>query len=172
MAHIGAVLLALVVLAGCGGEKAKRLTSPKASATATAAPTDEKPTSTPKQVTREETAAIKGWADALRHGHLERAVRYWDIPSVAANGTDPLRLESVGDVRVFNQALPCGAKLESTERDGIYVVATFVLTERPGPGTCGSGTGERARTEFLIRHGKIKAWLRAPDPAESAGESS
>ena len=45
-----------------------------------------------------------------------------------------------------------------------FVVATFRLTERPGEGECGTGTGNRVRTAFLIRRGKIVKWLRVADP--------
>jgi hypothetical protein len=40
------------------------------------------------------------------------------------------------------------------------VTASFDLTERPGAGRCGSGTGEEASTAFVIRDGKIVEWRR------------
>ena len=39
-------------------------------------------------------------------------------------------------------------------------IATFRLTERPGPGTCGAGTGPQAQTAFVIEDGKIAEWRR------------
>jgi hypothetical protein len=48
------------------------------------------------------------------------------------------------------------------------VITTFRLTERPGAGRCGSGTGHTARTAFRIRDEQITDWLRLenaePDP--------
>ena len=46
-----------------------------------------------------------------------------------------------------------------------FVIATFRLTERPGRGRCGSGTGATARTALLVRDGHITDWLRVPDGA-------
>ena len=112
-------------------------------------------------------AVIKGWADALRAGRVEAAARYFGSPSVFFTGNGPpVELGSLADVVHANAALPCGAKLLSLSARGRYVNALFRLTNRPGPGGeggCGSGTGETARTDFLIRHGHIAQWLRAPD---------
>ena len=55
--------------------------------------------------------------------------------------------------------------------------ALFRLTGRPGLGGsgCGGGVGQTARTNFMIAHGRIVEWIRAPDdpgdngrPARSA----
>jgi hypothetical protein len=64
-----------------------------------------------------------------------------------------------------NATLPCGARLVSAEQRGRYINALFRLTGRPGPGgsDCGSGVGQTARTNFVIAHGQIVEWLRAPD---------
>jgi hypothetical protein len=117
---------------------------------------------------------IRGWADALRRGRVERAVRYFAIPSVVSNGTSPIRLTSRAEVRFFNRTLPCGAKVVRTEDTGAFVVATFRLTERPGRGRCGSGVGGEASTAFLIRRHRIVQWRRVvePGPAETPGGSA
>ena len=114
-------------------------------------------------------AVIRGWADALRHGRVERAVGYFAIPSVVSNGTAPIRLTSRADVRFFNRTLPCGAKVIRAEDTGAFVVATFRLTERPGPGRCGSGTGGEASTAFLIRRRHIVQWRRVVAPPLDLG---
>ena len=106
---------------------------------------------------------IRSWSDDLRAGEVEAAAGSWEIPSIAQNGTPPLELDSREDVVTFNEALPCGAKLIEAETQGEYTVATFELTERPGAGQCGPGTGETARTAFVIEDGKIVEWLRATD---------
>lgn len=110
---------------------------------------------------------IEGWSTALRTGHVAAAARYFRVPSVFFDGSDPpVELRSVGQIVAANAALPCGAKFLSATRQGRYINALFQLTNRAGPGGqagCGSGTGLTARTNFLIRDGRIAAWLRAPD---------
>jgi hypothetical protein len=174
-------LVVLVVLAGCGGGADGSRAGGKASPAPPARAATPSPTATPSParhrgpVTAAEEAVIRGWSDALRRGDVDAAVRFWATPAVAANGGPPVRLPTARAVRFFNETLPCGAKLLATERKSGYIVATFVLTERPGPGECGSGTGHRARTAFVLRDGKIAQWLRAPDPDEPSdapGEST
>jgi hypothetical protein len=82
-----------------------------------------------------------------------------------ANPSPFLSLQTRAAVEAFNRALPCGARLLATERgQRSLVIATFRLTERPGRGRCDTGTGDLARTAFLIRDGRIVEWLRVPDP--------
>ena len=55
-------------------------------------------------------------------------------------------------------------KLVATERGPRgFTIAPFVLTERPGPGTCGAGVGNTTRTAFRVRGGRITDWLRVQD---------
>ena len=191
MPRYAPALLLLVMLAGCGGgddKTADRLTLTTPRETATPSPSGEdqaqaspgaakgdgKPGGT-GPVTAKEKAVVRGWADALRRGDVERAVRYWRIPAIASNGGQPVRLLDRRAIRFWNTSLPCGAKLESVERDSNYVLATFRLTERPGKGRCGTGVGHKARTLFLLERGKIIQWLRASDPepaSETQGGSS
>jgi hypothetical protein len=110
---------------------------------------------------------IRGWSTALRTGHVVAAARYFHLPSVFFTGNGPpVRLSTFGQVEIANASLPCGARLLSAHREGRYVNALFRLTNRPGPGGaqgCGTGTGLTARTDFLIRGGRILQWIRAPD---------
>ena len=103
---------------------------------------------------------IDAWVTALRRGDVDAAARYFAIPSTAENGPLLLQIESLDDARRFNESLPCGARLVRAETQGQFTTATFRLTERPGPGTCGPGTGEAAETSFVIRDGKIVEWRR------------
>ena len=129
--------LALVPSAcGSGRHRRRRRRRPSAPPAAPRRP-ERKPAST------RDVAVIRGWADALRHGDVERAVGYFAIPSVVSNGTAPIRLTGRDDVRIFNRTLPCGAKVLHAEDTGAFVVATFRLTERPGPGRCGTGAAAR-----------------------------
>jgi hypothetical protein len=125
-------------------------------------------------------AVIRGWADALRHGDVTTAARYFALPSVMINGVVAggnvvvLRIHNAAQAVDANETLPCGAKLISTEMRGQYVNALFVLTGRPGPGgsTCAGGAGQTARTNFVIARGRILAWIRAPsDPGEDGSSA-
>ncbi len=172
-----ALVVVVLALTGCGGggddggggadEDRFDLTTPKAAGTGKA-DADAGETATPeprRRVTRTEVRVIKGWADALRHGRVARATAYFRVPSRVSDGRPPIELTDRSQVQLFNASLPCGARLEKTRKvDEDFVLATFVLTERPGPGRCGDGTGERARTLFYIEDGRIVQWLRAADP--------
>jgi hypothetical protein len=106
---------------------------------------------------------IKGWADELRAGDVTAASDRFAIPSVVQNGTPALRLTNRRQVEVFNQSLPCGAKLTEAISSGKYTIATFELTERPGAGRCDGGVGEFAKTAFVIHDGRITEWRRVVD---------
>ena len=121
---------------------------------------------------------IRNWADALRAGNVIAAARYFAVPSVMINGVVSggnaavFRIHNAGEAVYANETLPCGAKLISTDMRGQYVNALFELTGRSGPGgtTCGTGAGTTARTNFVIAHGRILAWIRAPsEPGDSSG---
>lgn len=114
---------------------------------------------------------IRAWADALRAGHVRTAAEYFTVPSEMINGTGPggtvpvLSIRSLHAAEEANASLPCGARLISTDQRGPYVNALFRLTGRTGPGGngCAGGSGQTARTNFLIANGRIVAWIRAPD---------
>jgi hypothetical protein len=114
----------------------------------------------------EAVRVIQAWVDELRAGHVAAAAGYFTFPSIVENGTPPVTLRTRDDALAFNRSLPCGAKLIRATPVGPYIAATFRLTERPGAGSCGSGTGNLARTAFIIREGKIAQWRRLPDPAQ------
>lgn len=110
-----------------------------------------------------DVAVIRGWAQALDAGNVDKAASYFALPAIIQNGTPPVRLTSRVQVREFNELLPCGATLVRSARHGNYIFATFRLTSRIG-GDCGAGVGALAATAFLIRDGKIAQWRRLPDP--------
>lgn len=144
------VVLALLLLGGCGGDQGS------GDSTSSDEPASEEVTG---DADPGDVAVIEAWSDALREGDVEAAADYFAIPSVAENGL-LLRIRSADDARLFNQSLPCGATLVSAESQGDFTTATFELTERPGPGTCGQGTGGTAQTSFVIEDGKITEWRR------------
>jgi hypothetical protein len=106
---------------------------------------------------------IKKWADELRAGDVAAASERFALPTVVQNGTPALRLTDRGEVEAFNRSLPCGAELTAAIQSGKYTIATFDLTERPGPGECGKGVGETAKTAFVIHNGLITEWRRVVD---------
>lgn len=146
-------LVALLILAGCGSSPGALLThTPKRA-----------PRTTGEQVAR-------GWADALRRGDVDAAAGFFALPAVVQNGTPPLRLRTRRAIRNFNVALPCGAQFLRARAHHGYVLVTFRLVDRPGPGAthpC-QGKGATAATAFLIRGGKIVEWRRALVPGEKA----
>jgi hypothetical protein len=112
---------------------------------------------------------IRDWANALRRGDVRAAAGYFAVPSIFANGESAsgqlaeVVIRSRREAQVVNQSLSCGAQLISTRRNGKYIAAAFRLTNRTGLGAgCGSGTGQAASTDFLIRNGRIVEWIRAP----------
>jgi hypothetical protein len=113
---------------------------------------------------------INGWVTTLRHGDVDAAAAYFAIPSVAENGV-LIHIRSLHDARHFNKSLPCGARLIGAETAGDFTTATFRLTERPGPGLCGNGTGQTAKTSFVIRDGKIAEWRRVGLPGARGAPS-
>jgi hypothetical protein len=119
-----------------------------------------------------EAKVIDEWATTLSEGDVDGAARYFAIPSVAENGPTLIRIRDLDDARLFNATLPCGAELVRAEPEGDFVVATFRLTERPGAGTCGPGTGGEARTAFVIEDGRITEWRRVGVDREQAPSRS
>jgi hypothetical protein len=114
----------------------------------------------------ETVQVIRGWADELRAGDLAAASKRFALPSLVQNGTPPLRLTTRREVESFNRSLPCGAKLTQAVAVDRFTIATFELTERPGPGECGNGVGETAKTAFVVRKGLITQWRRVIDTGE------
>src|SRR4051794_19977005 len=139
------------------------------------------PTPTPtakskaKRVTKAEKQVIKGWSEELRHGHVTRAARYFSLPTLISNAPPGwLVLETLHAVKQFNRGLTCGAKLISTRRSRLvarFVVGTFRLTERPGAGKCGSGTGHKLSVPSDTRRPHTPRWGRADPPPPPSGSA-
>lgn len=158
LAAVGAVVLMALLLAACG--KTDIVT--KASSGA------EKVHRGPG-VSASAVAVIEGWTDALRTGHPARAASYWAHPSAMVNGPDAsgrftvIRIHDTLDALIADETLSCGATLRGSSRKGPYVEAAFTLGPRTGPGANSTGCKGPALVDFLIRHGHIERWLRAPD---------
>jgi len=171
-----------LLTAGCGNRTsivqtqthaAQRTVTSPATPAPLVNPNQPLPTPGPTGVPAEAGAVhvIRAWSDALRRGDVRGAARYFALPSVMINGTDTagsavlITIETREQAEAANASLPCGARFISADRRGRYVNALFRLTGRPGPGgsTCGGGVGQTARTNFVIVHGRILEWIRAPD---------
>jgi hypothetical protein len=88
------------------------------------------------------------------------------INGVGANGeVSVIRIHTTTQAAYANATLPCGARFLKADMRGRYVNALFRLTGRLGPGgaSCTPGAGQTARTNFVIRRGRIVEWIRAPD---------
>jgi len=152
IALLVALVLAPAALAGCGeGDDAE----PDAANRDAPVPAD-----VAGDADSEDVEVIGAWSEALRRGDIDAASEEFAIPSIAENGPLLVHIDSVAEARLFNQSLPCGGRLIKAESEGEFTTATFRLTERPGPGRCGTGTGETARTAFVIRDGAIVEWRR------------
>jgi hypothetical protein len=166
----------VVGLAGCGGMSDSERFSLTTPGTDDVVVREVEGSETPRRgrPTREEISVIRGWADALRAGKVKRAARFFAVPTIVLDGTNPQRtLPDMQAIRDFNRGLPCGARLVKTVRGrGSFVVATFRLTERPGPGSCEGGVGQLADTAFLIEDRHIVQWLRQPDPPQPNDDPS
>jgi hypothetical protein len=161
-------VLATGILAGCGPSGATDAASRHHAAPKTHTIATPSPTGAPADPAA--VVVIRAWSDALRHGDVAGAARYFALPSVMINGPDANgdmvvdKIETRLQARAANAALPCGARFISADQRGRYVNALFRLTNRPGSVSgCGTGTGQTARTNFLIRGNRIVEWIRAPD---------
>jgi hypothetical protein len=172
-------LPAVVALAACGGSRDRlELRTPGAhpgvmpSATLPPPPTaTPAPARTPMpkraRISADERRIIEGWSEALRHGHVAAASRYFNVPAVVVDGVQSF-LTSRAAVRHFNAGLTCGAKLLGVRRGkGHAALATFRLTRRPGA-DCGTGVGDLAAVAFLVRRHLIIEWARDDDQVDPA----
>ena len=158
---------------GDGDDRAvPRSERPTATATPSSTPTPPATARTPApteeplaDVDPDDVRIVRAWADTLRRGEVRAAARYFALPSLVSNGTAPIRLATRAEAEFFNRTLPCGADLIDTEPASTkgFFIATFRLTERPGRGSCGTGTGSTARTAFRVRDAHITDWLRVQD---------
>jgi hypothetical protein len=161
-----AIAMLGLTLAACGGAAEPdrfTLTTPGAH---TGQPTTPEPTPEPaRPVTRGERMVIKGWSESLRRGRMSAAARYFSVPSkVSKDAAQPLPLTTTAQVKAFNRALPCGAKLVRVWRGpDDFVVGSFRLTERKGAGADCAGIGMTQAMAFLIRDDHIE-WV-SNDPA-------
>jgi len=108
-------------------------------------------------------AVVRAWSRSLNANDNEAAAALFARGArVIQPGVD-VRLTPQLAV-AFNTSLPCGGRIVRLQRTGARVVATFVLTERPGH-RC-DGPGQKAAAVFTVRRGRIVRWQQIAVPAE------
>ena len=140
-------IAAVLALASCGGDDSTPTPEPSTEAT---------------EASAEDVEVIRAWANALSESDIDAAAEFFAVPSVAENGLT-YEIETREDAVFFNDSLPCGAELESTEEQGEFITATFRLKQRPGEPAC-PGDGNTAETSFVIEDGEIVEWRRVALP--------
>lgn len=104
-----------------------------------------------------DVATVRLWSFLVDDGLVDQAAHMFTVPALVQNGGRPARLTSYAQLRAFNAALPCGARYARSFARGPYVVAVWVLVDRPGH-DCGIDYGHEAATEFLVKRGRIAQW--------------
>jgi hypothetical protein len=178
--RVVALLVSALVLAACGGGSASNSDDTSPDNGATPSPTQSVPDDlqVPKEVPqratgpakRSSTRVIRRWLAALDRGDVDRAARYFALPSKFQNtGTPVLHIDSEEERIAVNLSLTCGARAEKTAGAGPYTIVLFRLVERTGPGGgCGSGVGATVRGAILVSGGLIREWYRLPDDPSQA----
>jgi hypothetical protein len=116
---------------------------------------------------------IADWASAVRQGEIVRAAGFFTLPAIVRPlGGDALQVNSPQVVQAFHASLPCGAKLLTTNPEGRYVVATFVLVDVASR-RCDE-RGKLARIGFVFgdkqRPRRFTEWWQFPaTPEATAG---
>jgi limonene-1,2-epoxide hydrolase len=163
--RIAAALVVIALLAGCG-RAVKTATTvanpPPAPQRSELDPPASIPDRATGPATKEARQVITAWLRALRHGDVQRAARYFALPSKFQNSTPVLTVHTKRERIAVNLSLPCGAKAREMGAAGVYTIVTFVLTKRPG-GNCGTGVGGTARGAIRVERRHIKEWYRLPD---------
>lgn len=159
-------LLAVAVLAGCGGGEDEP--SPRvATAAPEVAPSAPTPAPTPRstipRAQRSDRQVVEGWLQALTDGDIVEAAKAFAPDAVVSNGTPRVRLQTFALRKAFNASFPCGAKLGSFAREKGFLLVTYVLIDRQGS-QCDSPGGE-ARGIIRVRRGRISEWYRVPGDA-------
>jgi hypothetical protein len=163
------MVVAVVVLSGCGGSSPATHTA--ATTPARTAPADPNADlRLPAHVPRRARGApdpvavrvIARWLRALRSGDERRAARFWADGSKFQNATPVLTIDSAIEKLAIQKSLPCGARIKQAGGPAPFVVLVFVLTQRRG-GDCGTGAGHTARGAIRVANGRIAEWYRLPD---------
>jgi hypothetical protein len=139
-------MLAIVMVAGCGGQAQRDAPKPK-------------PTASDEQV-------IRGWSRALNAGDYPKAAGFFARGAVVQQVTE-MRLRSRAAAIVFNSGLPCRADVTRVEDEGRTSLASFRLKRGPGGPCRGS-----ARVRFRIVGRKFAEWRQLIDVPAPPGDTA
>ena len=156
-----ALALAGVLLAGQGGSSP--LSSSGCAVPARSAEAGPPPPGA-RSADPRQTAVVCAWAAAEARADYAGASALFALPSVIetpdAGGRISIeQLARPADIQDFNRGLTCAALPIRSLAVAAYTVVSFRLLTRPGGSPCAG----IAHTAFLMRGGRIVAWLRAPD---------
>jgi hypothetical protein len=149
MTRIAGIVLATVVLAGCGGGGGD----------------GHKPA--PPQ--RSDRAIIGAWLAALNAREYDRAAGFFAKGAIVDQG-EPVRLPDRAAARAFNSSLPCKGRLTTVKDEGATTLGTFALSA--GPGGPGANCDGSASVRFTIEAGRFTRWRQLPQaPAQPGTEA-
>ena len=114
-------------------------------------------------------SVVRAWSQAVNSGDDASAARLFADGARIVQGARVRRLDDFDEARAWNAALPCSGRIVDLRASGENVRATFVLGNRERV-TC-DGPGERAKTLFTIRDGKIVLWHQLDPTLEPEEES-
>ena len=136
--------VALLLLAGCGGNAAPR------------------PAAQPSRAERMK-AVVRAWSRHLNAGENAAVARLFHLPAVMIQGPYEYKLTTARQVAQWHATLPCAGRIRSITVRGRYATAVFVLANRKGS-KC-DAPGQLAAAEFVIVNGKIVLWRQVPPPS-------
>lgn len=138
--------LALLLVAGCGGNGSSHTTSAARQAKPAARPGDEK--------------VIRAWNRAINAGDYEKAASYF-APRAIVTQDYVLQFPNHKIAVEWNSGLPCKADITFIRPEATTSIAGFHLREGPHGGCKGGGS---AQVRFTIRNGLIQRWQQILNP--------
>jgi hypothetical protein len=136
------ILLLIAALAGCGGSDDRAEPRPLSDA-----------------------CLIRGWSASLNASDYVAAASFF-APGAIVEQVAERRLRDRADAVLFNQSLPCRARVTKVRDEGDTTLAAFSLREGPG-GPCHGVV----RVRFTIRDGKFKEWRQLPERRRPPGDT-
>ena len=178
-----ALLLPLLLLAGCGGGDDERAATSRAVPIPAPSPgpgpgpgaipqellpprgVPQAPTGT--AVDRGDAEVITTWARRLARGNERGAASLFALPMKFQNATPVLTIDTPRERLAIQVSLSCGARVTKLEGAGRYVIASYVLKGRPGGQRSCSGS---AKSAIRVAAGRIVEWYRVVDEQVAPGD--
>jgi hypothetical protein len=116
-------------------------------------------------------AVVRAWSEALNAGDNDAAAALFAPDAIVIQAGLALRLPDHAAAVSWNASLPCSGAISAIQVTDGFVVAVFVLGDRP-TSTCDAAPGTLAAAAFLIENGKIAVWEQVPVPEDASPEQS